>query len=120
MQKDFVDALYDGGPFLSSLPKAIGEDGMLVAQVGEGAGINSPSEADGQNRNRVNFIRSLVDLGFESIVDYDEVRVAGCHGLVPVSAVRVLSFRSFVKTRHTGASKLLGRFWLPSRTMIRE
>lgn len=73
VQKDFVDALYDGGPFLRSLPNAISADGILVAQVGEAPVINSPPEESSLSRNRMKFIQSLADLGFQSIFDYEEV-----------------------------------------------
>lgn len=75
VQKDFVDALYDGGPFLKSLPNAMANDGILVAQVGAAPKLHSPPEENSLDRNRVNFIRSLVDMGFESIRDYEEVSV---------------------------------------------
>jgi hypothetical protein len=74
VQKDFVDALYDGGPFLGSLPNAVASNGILVGQVGQAPDLDSPSEEYSLNRNRVNFLRSLVDLGFDSIRDYEEVR----------------------------------------------
>jgi len=72
VQKSFVDALYAGGPFLQSLPNALAPDGFLLAQVGEASGIDSPSEEHSLDRNRVKFIQSLVDLGFESVRDYEE------------------------------------------------
>ena len=75
VQKSFVDALYAGGPFLQSLPNALAPDGFLLAQVGEASGIDSPSEEHSLDRNRVKFIQSLVDLGFESVRDYEEVRI---------------------------------------------
>eukprot|EP00934_Nitzschia_sp_Nitz4_P004298 Nitzschia sp. Nitz4//scaffold42_size132992//58165//61027//NITZ4_003394-RA/size132992-augustus-gene-0.112-mRNA-1//-1//CDS//3329551703//4288//frame0 len=71
VQKDFVDALYDGGPFLKSLPNAIGEKGILVAQMGEAPLMQQPAEEHSVNKNRVKFMRSLVDLGFQSIRDYE-------------------------------------------------
>jgi hypothetical protein len=74
VQKSFVDALYDGGPFLRSLPNAIASDGIFVSQVGEAPDIRSPPEEHSLSRNRLKFIQSLVDLGFESIGDYEEVR----------------------------------------------
>ena len=74
VQKDFVDALYGGGPFLSSLYNAVSSDGVFVAQVGQAPDISSPSEEHSLNKNKVKFINSLADLGFESISDYEEVR----------------------------------------------
>jgi len=72
IQKGFVDALYDGGPFLHSLPAAIATNGILIAQVGEASKMKSPPEHISLNRNRVNFIRTLSDLGFVSLRDYEE------------------------------------------------
>jgi hypothetical protein len=68
-----VDALYDGGPFLGSLPSAIAEGGILIAQVGEASKLQSPPEHIGLNRNRVNFIRTLTNLGFNVVRNYEEV-----------------------------------------------
>ena len=73
IQKAFVDALYDGGPFLGSLPAAIAENGLLIAQVGEASQLKSPPENVGLNKNRVAFIRTLSDLGFVVVRDYEEV-----------------------------------------------
>lgn len=72
IQKAFVATLYDGGPFLGSLPSAIADDGLFIAQVGESSKLNSPPEHIGLHRNRVNFIRSLSDLGFEAVRDYED------------------------------------------------
>ena len=73
VQKSFVDALYNGGPFLGSLPNAVASDGIFVAQVGEAPDIISPPEENLLSRNRMKLIQSLVNLGFESIQDYEEV-----------------------------------------------
>jgi hypothetical protein len=73
IQRDFVVALYDGGPFLKSLPNAVASDGIFIAQLGMAPDITTPSEELSLNKNRVNFVNSLVDLGFESIRDYEEV-----------------------------------------------
>ena len=69
----FVDALYDGGPFLQSLPKALSSNGIFVSQVGEAPYLHSPSEEYSLNKNRVKLVESLVDLGFENVRDYEEV-----------------------------------------------
>jgi hypothetical protein len=73
IQRDFVAALYDGGPFLKSLPNAVASDGIFVAQLGSAPNLMTPSEELSLNKNRVNFINSLVELGFESVRDYEEV-----------------------------------------------
>lgn len=72
IQKDFVDALYDGGPFLQSLPRALADDGILTAQVGHGDFLSTPAEEYSDNRNRVKFIRTLVKGGFQSVLKYDD------------------------------------------------
>ena len=70
---DIVDALYDGGPFLTSLPSSLRDDGILIAQVGEAARMESPGEEHSWHRNRVKFIKTLIENGFESVRDYEEV-----------------------------------------------
>uniref|UniRef100_A0A7S4EJQ9 PABS domain-containing protein n=1 Tax=Pseudo-nitzschia australis TaxID=44445 RepID=A0A7S4EJQ9_9STRA len=72
IQKTFVDTLYDGGPFLRSLPNALGENGIIIAQVGEGNTISSPSGEHSVDRNRIKFIETLVSLGFPTVRDYEE------------------------------------------------
>lgn len=71
---DIVSALYDGGPFLTSLPNSLHDDGILIAQVGEAAKNTDPGEDHSWHRNRVKFIETLVNTGFKSVRDYEEVR----------------------------------------------
>lgn len=72
IQKEFVNALYDGGPFLRSLPKALNEHGILISQVGQANSIGSPSGEFSVDRNRIKFIKTLVSLGFPTVRDYEE------------------------------------------------
>jgi hypothetical protein len=72
VQKEFVDALYDGGPFVRSLPNALTKNGILVAQVGQANGISTASEEFSIDRNRMKLIQTLVSLGFASIQVYLE------------------------------------------------
>ncbi|KAG7360295.1 spermine/spermidine synthase domain containing protein [Nitzschia inconspicua] len=72
VQKDFVNALYDGSAFLHSLPNALADGGIFVAQVGAGGAINDPAEHLTLNLNRIKFIESLVSLGFPSIRDFTD------------------------------------------------
>ena len=72
IQKEFVDALYDGGPFLKSLPNALKENGILISQVGQANSIRDPSGEFSIDKNRIKFIESLVSLGFPAIRDYEE------------------------------------------------
>ena len=73
VQVEFVDALYDGGPFLRSLPNGLNEDGILIAQVGEAPKIHDPGEDFSWHRNRLKFVKTLINTGFESVRDYEEV-----------------------------------------------
>lgn len=73
VQVDIVTALYDGGPFLTSLPNGLRDDGILIAQVGEAAKMIAPGEEHSWHRNRVKFIETLINTGFESVRDYEEV-----------------------------------------------
>ena len=73
IEKDFLDALYDEGPFLRSLGKALTPDGLFVSQVGEAPELDTVVEVHSNNKNRVKLIRSLVNLGFEFVQSYEEV-----------------------------------------------
>lgn len=67
-----MDALYDGGPFLQSLPNALRKHGILIAQVGEANTVHSPSGEFSIDKNRIKFIETLVSLGFPTVRDYEE------------------------------------------------
>jgi len=72
IQKDFVNALYDEGPFLKSVPRALNSDGIFIAQVGESSDNLDPPEEYTSDLNRVRLIRSLSRLGFETIRSYTD------------------------------------------------
>jgi spermidine synthase len=72
VRKDFVEALYDGSEFLHSLPNALSEDGILVAQVGAEGLSKSPAEHLSLNLNRVKFIECLASIEFQSIRDFTD------------------------------------------------
>ena len=74
IQIPFVQALFAGGPFLSSIPNALSDEGILVAQVGESPSIVDAPEHLTLHRNRATFSRTLAELGFQVIRDYEEVR----------------------------------------------
>lgn len=76
MQKDFVQALYDGSDFLKSLPGSLSESGILITQVGTGPYLLASSEDHSIHKNRVRFFEALVEIGFESVRDYTEVRIS--------------------------------------------
>ena len=79
MQKDFVNALYDEGPFLRSLAHAVASDGIFLGQMGEAPSVIDPPDDISINSNRANFIRQLTELGFESVRDYEEGRAGFFH-----------------------------------------
>jgi hypothetical protein len=54
------------------LYKALGPDGILVAQVGESPEMAYPSDQYGVNKNQFVFIETLAKLGFERVFDYIE------------------------------------------------
>jgi hypothetical protein len=51
---------------------ALGPDGILISQVGEAPDMSSPSEEHSVGKHRHVFIETMVDLGFEGILDYSE------------------------------------------------
>jgi len=71
----FVEALYDGGPFLQAVPKALTADGIFLCQVGEAPGLESPAEEASVNRNRAKFFSSLIKLGFQGTRAFEEVGI---------------------------------------------
>jgi hypothetical protein len=118
VQVDIVDALYDGGPFLTSLPKGLREDGILIAQVGEAARMEAPAEERSWHRNRVKFIKTLIENGFESIRDYEEVRIdksrGECDDMISNFLPYLFNFRAML------ASIIHGSLLLRSRISNQE
>ena len=75
VQKDFVDALYDDGPFLRSLPKALLWNGIMLGQIGQASSLSDAPRELSMKKNTVNkFIDGLTEVGFATIREYDEVR----------------------------------------------
>lgn len=70
IRKEFVNALYDEGPFLKSMPNALNTDGIFISQVGESTGTNDPPEIYTLDLNRSRLIKSLSRLGFSTIRSY--------------------------------------------------
>jgi hypothetical protein len=69
---DFAAALYSEGPFLRSMYNALSSDGILVSQVGVAPVLKNPPEEFSISKNRVVFMDSLIDLGFQSILSYED------------------------------------------------
>ena len=74
MQRDFVRALYDERRFLRSLADAMSDCGVLVSQVGIAPKMYSPSDNNSINSHRAGFVSALVEIGFEHVRDFEEVR----------------------------------------------
>mmetsp|Transcript_21922 Transcript_21922/g.52175 ORF Transcript_21922/g.52175 Transcript_21922/m.52175 type:complete len:861 (+) Transcript_21922:178-2760(+) len=72
IQKDFVDALYDEGPFLKSIPNALSNDGIFISQVGEGATMDNAAEQYTDDKNRHRLVDTLSKLGFSTIRSYTD------------------------------------------------
>ena len=62
--------MYEGGAPIFN--QGLEDTGILVAQVGEACTIRSPSDEFSIDKNRLKFIQMLVDIGFESVRDYEE------------------------------------------------
>jgi len=77
VRKEFVNALYDEGPFLKSIPNALEEKGIFISQVGESASTDDPAEKFTDNLNRLRLINSLVKLGFTNVQTYTDSMQSG-------------------------------------------
>jgi hypothetical protein len=62
------------GDFTSLVAELISENGVFVAQMGEAPSLSWPSAENSVMKNRFDFIKSLPQYGFKSVVDYEEVR----------------------------------------------
>jgi len=72
VRKDFVNALYDDGPFLQSIPNALHGSGIFISQIGESSHLDDTAEKLSNDVNRLRLINSLVKLGFTSIRSYTD------------------------------------------------
>lgn len=77
VRKDFVNALYDEGPFLKSIPFALEKQGMFISQVGESVSSDDPPEKLTDDLNRLRLISSLKMLGFTTIRTYTDGAQSG-------------------------------------------
>ena len=71
---EFAAALYGDASFLKSLYSALRPNGILLTQVGSAPTLTDPPEQYTLNKNRQVFVDSLTEQGFQSILDYQEVR----------------------------------------------
>lgn len=73
-----MNALYDSnGPFLKSIPKALNDDGIFIAQVGESSDGNDPPEQFTDDANRFRLVSSLPKLGFTTVRSYTDSAQSG-------------------------------------------
>ena len=70
---EFAAALYGDKGFLRALYNALSEDGILITQVGEAPIVYSAPEDRTVDRNRRIYSDTMVALGFQNILDYQEV-----------------------------------------------
>ena len=59
---------------LPSLAASLGDEGILVSPVGRSPSVMDPDETYSHHHGRVKFEMTLKDVGFASIVSYEEVR----------------------------------------------
>lgn len=82
--------IFGNEKFVESLHNALGEYGILVAQLGESDTIDSVPDSYWNDGIMENFFSSLEDVGFESVLEYEEM-----HGRVaaPMRFVAALNSR---------------------------
>jgi len=68
----FSDILYNNKELMEAFSNALGDEGILLAQVGEADDMDDPSEAFFPDDNFESFLKGLQGTGFESIIDFDE------------------------------------------------
>jgi hypothetical protein len=62
------------GDLISLVAKLISDNGVFVTQMGEAPSLSWPSAKNSVMKNRFDFINSMPQYGFKSVVDYEEVR----------------------------------------------
>lgn len=73
-RSDFIDGTYDApGRFLKLLPDALTSQGVFVAQADEAPTIHHPAHQYSVHRNRGQFVQHLINVGFQSVREYEEV-----------------------------------------------
>jgi hypothetical protein len=68
----FSDLLYKNDDLVEAFSRALGDDGIFVAQVGELESVDDPPESVYPDSRFVSFVKGLELVGFESIIDYAE------------------------------------------------
>lgn len=68
----FAEVLYKNDVFLKALYNSLSDDGVMVLQLGMAPGRVDPSEEFSRNINRAHLIKSLEEIGFQSLNIYQE------------------------------------------------
>ena len=68
----FSDILYNNKELMEAFSNSLGEEGILIAQVGEADDFDSPADNLFPGDNFVTFLKGLKQFDFESILDFDE------------------------------------------------
>ena len=70
---DFIDESDEGDQFFDMLPVVLSPDGIFVSQADEAPDIKAPSQQYSIDKYREDFVQRLINLGFASVRDYEEV-----------------------------------------------
>jgi hypothetical protein len=70
---DFSDVLFDNDAFANSMYASLNDGGVLVCQTGEANFLNDPSGFNSRGKDAVIFKQRLIDGGFKTILEYDDV-----------------------------------------------
>ena len=88
---EFIHPLETSRKFLKDIQSHMADDGILVASIGFGPSSNTPAVAVNIAKD---FRGALVEAGFASVRDYEEVCAIGNHGAKQnVFCVRVSMLR---------------------------
>ena len=68
----FSDILYKNKELMGAFSNALGEEGIIIAQVGEADEFVGPAQSLFPGDNFATFLNGLKQFGFESIIEFDE------------------------------------------------
>lgn len=69
---EFSDILYNNDKFAACLSRSLGDDGILVSQVGEDDFLNDPGSHVSEKKFEYKFINHLQNNGFKAAKEYSE------------------------------------------------
>jgi hypothetical protein len=70
---DFSDILFDNDVFANSLHASLNDGGVFICQTGEAINLDDASGFNSRDRDAVVFKQRLIDAGFKSILEYNDV-----------------------------------------------